>query len=175
MTDMSQPPESSMSSPCLPAAWIERIFALMLDLYGSKFSQQWAASDPASMKRTWGEKLAGFSPAAIKYALGAMDERTFPPTLPEFLGLCRDHARRQGTAMPSLPAPELTREEAAARIGRLTSAAPQKQGLDPRGWCKSLKRDYLAGKKLNQIQIDMASEALGETWRNGQCGPKLAA
>lgn len=41
------------------------------------------------MKRTWAEALAGYSPDEIKRGLEACLTRVFPPTLPEFLMLCR--------------------------------------------------------------------------------------
>ena len=143
-------------------------------MYGSKFSDLWAGVDSSEMKLTWGEKLAGFKPEAIKYALDGCDERPFPPTLPEFLGMCRDHAKRSGTYQLALPAPEISREVAAQRVEQLAEKTSLPK-LDPRGWAKALRREYIAGKKLLPIQIDMASEALGEVWKNGQIESRYAA
>ena len=44
-------------------------------------------------------EIAGFQdrPEAIKAALDALDDKPFPPTLPEFLRACRDAAKRVGT------------------------------------------------------------------------------
>lgn len=80
----------------LPATWVERIFGHISALYGSKFLDMWRGQDVNAVKAIWSEKLGGFSdkPHAIKAALDALDEKPFPPTLPEFLHMCRDAARR---------------------------------------------------------------------------------
>lgn len=101
----------------LPDAWIERLFERLAALYGSKFADMWRGVDLESVKRTWAEKLGGFAerPEIIKHALDACDDKPWPPTLPEFIGMCRDHARRQGPQSLTLPAPQLTAEELAER------------------------------------------------------------
>lgn len=97
----------------LPPAWIERLFAHMSASYGSKFADLWRGADLAEVKSLWAEKLGGFHdrPEAIKAALNALDEKPFPPTLPEFLHLCRDAARRIGDQKPLALAHKLTPEE----------------------------------------------------------------
>lgn len=96
---------SPAKQPALPDAWVERLFDHMAALYGSKFADLWRSTDPAKVRAMWADKLAGFAdkPQAIKAALDALDERPFPPTLPEFIALCRDAAKRIGTAVPALP------------------------------------------------------------------------
>lgn len=74
--------------------WIERLFAKFLAMYGERFSRMWANADIAEVKTTWAEKLGGFSGESLAHALSACDERPYPPTLPEFIALCRDHAKR---------------------------------------------------------------------------------
>jgi hypothetical protein len=66
---------------------------------------------------TSSEKLGGFAdqPKAIKAALDACDERPFPPTLPEFLTLCRDAGRRIRDDKPALPYRPTAEEEAKAK------------------------------------------------------------
>jgi hypothetical protein len=73
----------------LPAAWIERLFDLMLTTYGKHFVDQWAAAEPEKLKAHWAEKLAGYTAAEIKRGIDALDGLKFPPTLPEFQKLCR--------------------------------------------------------------------------------------
>lgn len=90
--------------PNLPIAWIDRIFNHLSGLYGSKFTDMWRETDIAEVKLLWAEKLAGFKgrPEAIKSAMDALDDKPWPPTLPEFLHLCRDAARRAGPLVPAL-------------------------------------------------------------------------
>lgn len=80
---------SSTSPQPLPTSWIERLFDRLSGFYGSKFGDLWRGCDIDSVKRTWAEALAGYSPEEIKHGLEACLSRVFPPTLPEFLMLCR--------------------------------------------------------------------------------------
>ena len=98
----------------LPETWINRLFSHFEALYGSKFANLWQGTDIANVKRMWAEKLGGFEdkPQAIKGALDALDEHPFPPTLPEFIILCRTAARRIGTDKPMLEC-KLTPEQLA--------------------------------------------------------------
>lgn len=70
-------------------AWIERIFGKLSGIYGSKFADLWRGCDIERVKRTWAEALAGYSPDEIRRGIDACMTRVFPPTLPEFLMLCR--------------------------------------------------------------------------------------
>lgn len=86
-------------------------------MYGTKFADLWAGCDIESVKAKWVDKLRGFSdhPGVIQKAIDALDERPNPPTLPEFLGLCREAAKRMGTATPALPHKPTAEDEARAR------------------------------------------------------------
>ena len=88
----------------LPETWINRLFAHFEALYGSRFANLWQGTDIANVKRTWAEKLSGFEdkPKAIKFALDALDDHPYPPTLPEFINLCRTAAKRIGNDKPML-------------------------------------------------------------------------
>ncbi len=102
----------------LPDAWVVRLFERMSAMYGSKFSDLWAGVDPANMRAVWADKLGGFAqrPEIIKAALDACDDRPWPPTLPEFLGICRDAAKRSPVQLPALPAPDIPADVIAARL-----------------------------------------------------------
>lgn len=58
-------------------------------MYGSKFAQQWEGLTPRDLRDSWNQKLAGLTEAEIRAALVACLTREWPPTLPEFLRLCR--------------------------------------------------------------------------------------
>lgn len=161
----------------LPDAWIERLFDRLAALYGSKFADLWKNTDLQNVKATWAEKLGGFGdrPDIIRHALDACDDRPWPPTLPEFLGLCRDQARRAGAESVKLPPPQLTVEERMERAKLLESAAVKSASYDYRACWNEIRRRYLAGDDLLPIQISMASEVLGEVWSKGQCTPRPTA
>lgn len=99
----------------LQQGWIERLFSRLAALYGAAFGRQWEGTNLSDVKAVWAEKLGGFTAQNIAAALQSCDERPYPPNLPEFIELCRNHARRQGLQSLSLPAPQLTAEELAER------------------------------------------------------------
>ena len=84
---------------------IDRLFGELEALYGSKFADLWAGTDIERVKAKWTEKLRGFAehPGVIQKAVDALDESPTPPTLPEFLGLCRDAAKRMWPVNQALP------------------------------------------------------------------------
>lgn len=124
----------------LPEKWIEQLFSEMSVLYGSKFADLWAGTAPAQVRAGWAKKLAGFEdhPKAIRAALDSLDERPFPPTLPEFVAICRQEARRLGSELPQLPhrMTEEERERAEQAAKKAAQAAKASQDRDPIGWAK---------------------------------------
>lgn len=76
-------------STVLPSAWIDRIFERLLAMYGRKFADMWGCVETGSLKATWAEALADLKPEEISRGLSACLTREWPPTLPEFRGLCR--------------------------------------------------------------------------------------
>lgn len=88
---MSLPAEQSTPSSTsrLPESWTERLLDRLAAMYGQKFTDQWRGVDPTYLKSVWSEELASFSVDEIKRGLSACRTRPWPPTLPEFLSLCR--------------------------------------------------------------------------------------
>ena len=58
-------------------------------MYGSKFAQQWQGLSPRQLRESWDQKLAGLTETEVRKALSACLTKDWPPTLPEFLRLCR--------------------------------------------------------------------------------------
>ena len=82
----------------LPDTWVQRIFSVMQAHYGVRWLNMWKINQPlpdgqdaglVNAMNVWGEKLAGFenSPETFKRALECLPAE--PPTLPQFLELCR--------------------------------------------------------------------------------------
>lgn len=65
------------------------VFAEMMLLYGAKFAQQWAGLTPREIKVAWNQKLHGFTPEEIRRGLQSCLAHDWPPTLPEFIRMCR--------------------------------------------------------------------------------------
>lgn len=80
---------ATASTSHLPMAWVERLFDRLSSCYGSKFADLWRGCDLVAVKRTWAEALATFRADEIKRGLDGCMTKVFPPTLPEFLMLCR--------------------------------------------------------------------------------------
>src|SRR5690625_3324815 len=81
--------ENVQMAQTLPAKWVAHLMAKMQAMYGAKFTQQWQGIDPAILQSEWAEQLAGFSGDELSRGLQACRERPWPPTLPEFMVLCR--------------------------------------------------------------------------------------
>lgn len=149
----------------MPENWINKIFSHMAGLYGSKFADLWKGTDLEDVKHLWAKKLGGFAdqPNAIKQALDALDAKPFPPTLPEFLTMCREAGQRgldAPKALPHYPTPdEIARaEEAAQKVLETVAKMPSRDHL---AWAKDLKRRHESGEKLAFLQVKMYREALG--------------
>ena len=61
----------------------------MHGMYGSKFTDAWKGTEQRVMLRVWAEGLTGYTPREVSAGMTALKNRPWPPTLPEFLLLCR--------------------------------------------------------------------------------------
>jgi len=120
------------------------------------------------VKEVWAEKLGGFTAVEIGEALKSCEEKEYPPNLPEFIGMCRTAARRRPSIEEPISATKQDIRRIESAVECITSTSSQ---YDYRRWCKELKRRYLAGEVLLPIQVQLASEAMGETWTAGECIP----
>ena len=82
-------PTSLTSTEPLPTEWVTRLFDRMLTCFGKRFTDQWASPDPDKLVGYWAERLGGYSAAELKRGVDAMEQMDYPPTLPQFLKLCR--------------------------------------------------------------------------------------
>lgn len=68
---------------------IERLFARLAAMYGARFADLWRGADIEHVKRVWAEELSDYTRDEIARGVAACRSRDWPPTLPEFLKLCR--------------------------------------------------------------------------------------
>jgi hypothetical protein len=73
----------------LPLTWATKLIERLHLLYGTRFSQAWEGIDKAQLAQAWAEELAGFTGDELATGLAACKARPWPPTLPEFIVLCR--------------------------------------------------------------------------------------
>jgi hypothetical protein len=81
-------PQLSTSEP-LPTAWIEKLFERMAALYGSKFADMWRGTDPEQVKALWSQELGKLSREEVTKGAQALMTLEWPPSLPQFINLCR--------------------------------------------------------------------------------------
>jgi len=79
---------STMLDP-LPLTWASKLLARLTEMYGAQFLRQWDAVPAERLPVVWAEELAGYTGVEIARGLAACRQQKFPPTLPEFLMLCR--------------------------------------------------------------------------------------
>ena len=73
----------------LPTAWIEKLFDRMAALYGNKFADMWRGSDVAMVKELWAHELGKLTRDEVTKGAQALMTLDWPPTLPQFIKLCR--------------------------------------------------------------------------------------
>lgn len=69
--------------------WIDRLWERLVSRYGSRFTDMWRGIDPDKLKQAWSEEMAGYTADELRRGLEACKAKDWPPTLPEFLKLCR--------------------------------------------------------------------------------------
>lgn len=72
-----------------PVPWAVKLVDRLHALYGAQFLRQWEGIDKRALALAWAEDLAGYTGEEIARGLSACKAKPFPPTLPEFLLLCR--------------------------------------------------------------------------------------
>ncbi len=82
------PPSSADAQPLRPD-WVKALFAKLSARYGTLFADRYAGVPQDILLAEWGAELAGFSGDDIRRGLDGCRDLKFPPTLPEFIALCR--------------------------------------------------------------------------------------
>lgn len=108
------PKPPSTTSPAKRAASadaiVDRLFQRLGASYGKHWLDMWAGVPMGQVKATWADALAQFQPATIAEALNDLGK--FPPTLPEFVDLCKQRRKPDAPQLaivgPKQPAPEGT-------------------------------------------------------------------
>lgn len=166
-----------LKRPPLPESWVERIFDRMQGLYGSLWVDRWRSGETIKApdgttadrgmilaKATWAQELGGFAGEAERIAK-ALDDcrgRNLPPTLPEFIGLCR---QQYVEGPKELPAPALSAEDRQARAAAAEKMAAQVAAgkVDGAGhWSKVLDTQLAQPGSYPDMTIRYAFEALAE-------------
>lgn len=73
----------------LPSHWIDALLTKFEVYYGDKFHRQWANVPRDAMRKQWAIDLAKLSREELAAGVEALKHAEWPPTLPEFIGLCQ--------------------------------------------------------------------------------------
>ena len=82
-------PLSSADAQPLRPDWVKALFAKLSARYGTLFADRYAGVPQDVLLAEWGAELAGFTGDDIRRGLDGCRDLKFPPTLPEFMALCR--------------------------------------------------------------------------------------
>ena len=86
---------------------VPRLFSRFQAIYGNRVATMWADVDLDELRQVWDEELSRFAHVDVGNALRAMPAAypDFPPTLPQFVGLCNDSRRTRAQEVGKLIAP----------------------------------------------------------------------
>jgi hypothetical protein len=119
----------------LPRHWMEALFRKMIGFYGARFNSMWQGSTAIEVQKIWAVELSKLSREQLKAGSESLTALSKPPTLPEFVTLCRQaraeqaaHTARQiersEPADPKVIAENMGRIQNLTRSMRFSSAHP---------------------------------------------------
>lgn len=133
----------------------------MASLYGKHWLDMWADVPVEAVKNEWANGIERFKLPEIGKAIEHCAAHCkFPPTLPEFIQLCK--ANTPSEIHKALPR-HLTDEELAANQRRIQEEVAKLAANPPRDykqWARNILRDVKAGIKCNDVAVRFAHEAL---------------
>ncbi len=97
----------------------ESVFKVMSGKYGARFADAWRCVDMKIVKREWNRDLRKLSQVQIVRGLRLLEECKFPPTLPEFMALCKRPVI--AAHVLALPSPPATKEQRAKGLETLAN------------------------------------------------------
>jgi hypothetical protein len=141
----------------LPSEWIDRLFARFGAMYGAQWAEKWRGFDIEEVKATWAEDLDGVTGEQLRKALDHVKANcAFPPSLPEFLGVCRQfRPKPQNVAYLPAPRGELPDNAVMRKVKDASIGEPRRSG---REWARKILANPTA---YPWISKQFAEEALG--------------
>lgn len=80
---------SQLTSPTASQGIGDLVVAELRLMYGTRFAQAWEGLKPREVKDAWNQMLGDMTEAEARVGLVSCLSRDWPPTLPEFMRLCR--------------------------------------------------------------------------------------
>jgi hypothetical protein len=105
----------------------ERVATVFWTRMASLYGHKWASQYGSSPDELWTKALTALGSDAIRRGLEAcvVSGDAWPPSLPEFMGMCKPPKRENAAAyrwVPQLPAPVSSKETAQANLAKLRAA-----------------------------------------------------
>lgn len=137
--------------------WLDRLFVRLASMYGRHWLAMWEEIPMPDVKDTWRKGLARISGEQIAKALDhCRMHHPFPPTLPEFVGLCRTFAIKQA-ALPDYRADAMP-PDIRAEIARLFDEQGKR---DKKDWARTILKEHAEGTYNHRYGVMCARRALG--------------
>lgn len=115
------------------------VFAKLRATWGTRFLALWRGVDMGEVLSTWNDALAGVDRDRIHRALVDCQNAENPPTLPDFLRLCRQQSAPRDQPRLTWCGPETTREQARENLGRvhrMLASIGRNARRDPMFWAR---------------------------------------
>jgi hypothetical protein len=150
---------NQLTSPALPIAWIDRLFARFATLYGKHWLDLWQQIPMEQVRAAWSEALSVCDGQQIRMGLEhCSTHNKYPPTAPEFVSLCREFPREYIPPPPRPPEPPAPALPGPKFYGcSLTGPELKKDGKD---WARDIVRSHRLGIYHQIIGLEMAREVL---------------
>ncbi|BAO89052.1 hypothetical protein [Caballeronia cordobensis] len=151
----------------VPERIIKKLFDRMTAIYGQRFIDMWREVDPVEFMHTWARALRHVKPFDFRRGTAALLHAKYPPTLPEFLDLCRPQPQQFVThAMLTDESTKIT-PEGFARLQRIKehlmgnpAFLPNSPRADGIQWAYKLLDRAAKGQGVNAMQVAFAEEAI---------------
>ncbi|SKC78453.1 hypothetical protein SAMN05445504_2396 [Burkholderia sp. CF099] len=159
---------STWPQDAVPEHWITELFKRMHRMWGNTFLDKWRDVEMDGLKIEWARGLKKLSSTELKAGVDALLTLKFPPSLPEFYGLCKQMRLHE---MPKASA--LTDQTKAdprvvdANVPRMREAlAPLVANREPTArWAYDvlMRAESRSGKQLTFEVIRCASDAIASS------------
>lgn len=155
MTEPSMYERPEWPVNALSRAAIERLFSKMSAFYGDKFAMMWRGAKIDEVQKAWAIELAKLSREQLKAGSDSMTALPKPPTLPEFINLCKQARLEQAAFQtPRLehvtPADQKVIDANLAQIKRFSK--PKRLSAANPGWAYDF---LIRGAALNAQQTSV--------------------
>jgi hypothetical protein len=87
--DMQNSSAEVWPKDAVPEHWVNELFKRMGRMWGNSFLEKWPQDDLHGVKIEWAKGLRKLSTAELKAGVDSLLTLKFPPSLPEFYGLCK--------------------------------------------------------------------------------------